>query len=324
MRRPRLPRRLRLEELRKSAPLGLRHPARPRERRPTSCRARSLHAPVDEEGHRGHDENITPAQVPDHRRAALLRIERASIALYERAAAAALESAASSSPTRSSSSASTPRDDRRRRRGARPDSSLSGHSRPHAPALAGVIRRKQYVRDGSKPRTGTRPPGPGCPTRCATARPRTTGRGPERDSPDARSRATATAGSARVKVTVLVRQGGGILDPQGEGDPPGVGDAQHPAARCARDRSSTSSSTWKTPPRAGRASAAGRPTACSRTGGSRPHRRRATGGGRMTRIGAISFPGTCGDRDALRAVGSRAAAGRASGTATPTSRAAGA
>ena len=190
MRRPRLPRGLRLEGLRAhGAVCGIPLPAGLRE---ADRLPRTLFTPSTK-ATSGHDENITAEQgielVGEQR---YREVERASIALYERAAASALERGIILADTKFEFGIDADGSLVVGDEVLTPDSSRFWPADSYAPGSSPPSFDKQYVRDWLRPRPGTRRrPGPSCPTRCATARPRATAR-PTSDSPDARSRATST------------------------------------------------------------------------------------------------------------------------------------
>ena len=207
-------------------------------------------------------------------------------------------SGASSSPTRSSSSART--------RPVRlvlgdealtPDSSRFWPADEYATGGSPPSYDKQYVRDWLETLDWDKtPPGPEIPddvvagtrARYVEAYERLTG-----GSFDAY---LASAGWVAMRVTVTVRPREGILDPQGE----------------ALRRSLAGLGYDVTDVRAGQGL---RPRARGGRRGRRPPDRRrdlragalepadrGLRGGRMTRVGVLVFPGSCDDRDALRAV----------------------
>ena len=121
-------------------------------------------------------------------------VERVSIALYERAAAAALARGIILADTKFEFGLDARRLAGRRRRGAdaRLVALLAGRQlrarhprrRPSTSSTCATGWRRSRLGQDARP-------GPSCPTRCATARPRATAR-PTSDSPGGRSRPTST------------------------------------------------------------------------------------------------------------------------------------
>ena len=246
---------------------GLRHPAARRAcARPTGCRS-TLFTPSTKATERPRREHHAPTQgielVGEQR---YRELERASIALYERAAAAALERGIILADTKfefgiDGDGALVLGDEV-----LTPDSSRFWPADSYAPGSSPPSFDKQYVRDWLETqdwdKTAAR-------ARAARRRARRHGRALPRGLRATRRTPVRELprrdGGARVKVTVLVRPKEGILDPQGEAIRQALTTLGYPASSVrAGPRVRRRARRRATPPRPS-ASAARRPTACSRT-----------------------------------------------------------